>query len=178
MPIVELSIDKHAERFLLSDGFLSLYSAMFAINSLSDNETVGALAQVAAENFVVNFAKGYRGGYGIRLVREADLRRSKGEILLTNQGFPQVDLDNNEYVNQLAIQVGSQTLDSYQFPAHTVVEESARVLASSVYKVAKKHGNVTADMIDCAMIMVHRNGGITHYERPNRGNWKKNQASF
>lgn len=170
MTIRSLETRHVGEQFLLSEGFASLCSAMQCIDGMTTNETVGAIAQVAVEDFVMTFAKGGRGGCGIRIARESNVRISRDGIITTSQGFPQLDLQGGRQVEQVAMQFGEQSLSSYLFPAHEVVEDSARVMAASLQKVNEKN-LATPDLVDAILLMVQYGGGVRFYERPYKGRW-------
>lgn len=169
MSVKELGNDRRAESFLNSKGFNSLSMAMEIINASSQSETVGALAQVALENYVVNWAKGSREGYGISIAKLSDI---KPESDTRRRGFPQLDLDKDRPPEQITIHTGVQTLSTFRFSAHEVAEDSSRVLAASLQKVKRAYGRVEPEMVDAILLFVKHGGGIRLYEKLYKSQWE------
>lgn len=175
MAVLERGVDQKAEHFLTSEGFESLCLGMDIINTLSISETVGGLAQVVTENFVVNWSKGGKGSLGMSIARLKDI---KAEDQMRNRGYPQLNIEKSRAPEQITIHTGEKTLSTFRFPAHQVVENSNRLLAAKIETVSRQYGLVSATMIDAILVSVEYGGGIKLFERMYGGKWDlKNDLS-
>lgn len=171
MAVIELGNDRNAESFLRSVGFMSLLDGLADVNRETDTEVVQAMASIAMIDHVLNWSKNGNGGYSMSVVKAKDVRTDNGGSLLRQRGYPQIDFQEGREVNQITIVTGEKTLNEFQFPAHSVVEDSARTIAARLETVDDHYGYPRANLFDSVYITVHRGGHIRFNERPYNAKW-------